>query len=483
MSISPGDKLLFFGFEFQQRIQRGIYFYAKALIAAAKQSGYSTGILTEARHYNNADTALIKIAKALEEPPHYNGSLLLRSIKYAALRWAGIAKFHEVKNKDLLLEEHFWFLRDVDYFLNIQGFYHTSFLSNVFGATPLPVPIDFSLSMDFSRSYGYAAAIAVSPMFVTRSHRKQVLIQTVHDVIPVKVPMHREDNRPEFFYARLRAIEKSADLILIMSEFTRHQFLELFPHAEDRCRVLYQPVPASPLELELSINPLMQRAVLKKYGLQTKKYLFYVGAMEARKNIHRLVDAYQVTQRELDIPLVLAGPMDEGYLHERGIRQHFDIYSPEKAERANMMLPIAAWGMSGRGSEKETVRFGQPKKKEYGIRYIGYITNIEKLCLIRNATAMVFPSLSEGFGIPVLEAQSLGCPVITSRAASIPEVCGTAAHYIDNAFRVEEIASALLEVTKDESLRRTLSEVGLKQSEKFSSTTFTSAFQSLLSAL
>jgi glycosyltransferase involved in cell wall biosynthesis len=480
MSIQPGSKLLFCGLEFQQKVQRGTYFYAKSLISAAKQSGYLIGLLSEARHSSDQSIALVEIAKTIQNPPAYLISKRQKLLKYLGFRFLSADKGIEIKNQELLVEEELWFLKDVDYFLNVPRIYDIALVANVFGITGLPV--DFRVSMDFAERHGYRATITASPMFATRIHRKHLLVQTVHDLIPVKMPMQQE--RHELFYARLKAIAQSADLILAMSEFTRRQFIEMFPHAESRTKVLYQPLPASPLELELSANPLVQAAVLKKYGLCSKKFFFYVGAVEPRKNIHRLIDAYQVTQNDLGMPLAIAGPLDGEYLDEKGIRQHFEVYSNSRDAHRNVSESAStSFARAGRMEGAERVRFGQQKKREQGIRYLGYITNVEKLCLIRNATALVFPTLTEGFGIPALEAQSLGCPVITSNVASLPEVCGSAAKYINDPFRVEEIASALIEVAKNEELREQLSAAGLKQAEKFSNTAFASEFHNFMSEL
>ena len=96
----------------------------------------------------------------------------------------------------------------------------------------------------------------------------------------------------------------------------------------------------------------------------------------------------------------------------------------------------------------------------------GYLSDAELAALYSNAWAFVFPSLYEGFGLPPLEAMHFGCPVICSRAASVPEVAGDAALYC-NAQDVDDIAACLRKVIEDEALRRSLTERGALQAEKF----------------
>jgi glycosyltransferase involved in cell wall biosynthesis len=97
----------------------------------------------------------------------------------------------------------------------------------------------------------------------------------------------------------------------------------------------------------------------------------------------------------------------------------------------------------------------------------GYVTDDMLIALIKNSIALVYPSKYEGFGLPPLEAMSLGCPIITSRQTSLPEICGAAAYYIDpdNEY---EFAKAIIELENNADLRNRLSELGLNQSKRYS---------------
>ena len=101
--------------------------------------------------------------------------------------------------------------------------------------------------------------------------------------------------------------------------------------------------------------------------------------------------------------------------------------------------------------------------------YLGYITDEEKKYLYKHADCFVFPSLYEGFGIPVQEAINYGCPVITSNVSSLPEVIGKAGITV-NPHDIDALASAMKILTTDEKVRSTLREEGYKQAKKLSNT-------------
>ncbi len=100
------------------------------------------------------------------------------------------------------------------------------------------------------------------------------------------------------------------------------------------------------------------------------------------------------------------------------------------------------------------------------VRFLGRVSDQELADLYRGAAAFLFPSLYEGFGIPPLEAMACGCPTIVARASSLPEVCGTATHYVDP-LSVEEIAAGIVRVTGDRAYAQHLQQAGLEQVKQF----------------
>jgi glycosyltransferase involved in cell wall biosynthesis len=101
------------------------------------------------------------------------------------------------------------------------------------------------------------------------------------------------------------------------------------------------------------------------------------------------------------------------------------------------------------------------------IHHFEYVSVPMLVTLIRGARAVLFPSLYEGFGLPVLEAMLLGTPVVTSRVSSLPEIAGDAALYV-NPYDIDDIARAIKTITAEEGLRRELAERGRAQAELFS---------------
>jgi glycosyltransferase involved in cell wall biosynthesis len=169
---------------------------------------------------------------------------------------------------------------------------------------------------------------------------------------------------------------------------------------------------------------------LKKYSLETKKYLLYVGAIQPRKNIQVLLEAFELEhKRHSDMKLVLAG---------------------EKAW---------LW--------KETIAMIENHPFREDIIVTGTIPFGELSALYASAKMFIFPSLYEGFGIPVLEAMAAGVPVICSGNSSLPEVGGDAALYFD-ALNVSELASHIESLWKDESLCTAMVRRGYENIKKFS---------------
>ena len=185
-------------------------------------------------------------------------------------------------------------------------------------------------------------------------------------------------------------------------------------------------VPCAP-SIGTDIVPLQKLA--ERYGITTP-YLLYVGTIEPRKNLVRLIRAFERLKREAGIrhQLVLAG--GSGWNNE-------EIY------RTAAESPYAR-----------------------DILFTGFVSAAEKNALYKNAAAFVFPTLYEGFGIPPLEAMHFGCPVVTSNAASLPEVVGNAAHLVDPLSEIS-IAEGIFQLLSDKSYCAALTANGYVQEKKY----------------
>ena len=221
-----------------------------------------------------------------------------------------------------------------------------------------------------------------------------------------------------FFKRRM----KYAAHVITISDFVRSEICDDL-HL-DREKVT--AIPLAPAPFFFPRDRVKARGVIKELGLP-KEFLLFVGTLEPRKNLSLLVKALPVCEH--DVPIVLAG---------------WDGWGDD------------AW-----------LKAAETQGLRNRIFTTGYVDEETLACLYSSALALVFPSLYEGFGLPVLEAMACGCPVICSNAASLPEVAGEAALLIDP-FRVEDLAAAVDKVVGDPALREDLIRKGLLRSAQFS---------------
>jgi glycosyltransferase involved in cell wall biosynthesis len=167
---------------------------------------------------------------------------------------------------------------------------------------------------------------------------------------------------------------------------------------------------------------------LGKYPSLPEKFILSVGSLEPRKNLSGLLQAFgQMKSRwGKEFKLVLAG--------------------------------LQGW-------ENKTI-WEQIQQLGDDVLYLGYVPITELGKLYNLASLFVYPSFYEGFGLPPLEAMACGCPVVVSNAASLPEVCGEAAHYV-NPYEVESIAAGIEKVLRDDAYRKDLIGKGLARTEQF----------------
>ena len=239
---------------------------------------------------------------------------------------------------------------------------------------------------------------------------------------------------------------KRADKIIAVSKNTKKDIEKIFKIPREKIEVIYEGVefrdfPQKSEEVCGIENKICEVDLRVKYGLKDK-YILFLGTIEPRKNIISLVKAfYELAKDSEDFKqkyqLAIAGA--KGWKYE-------DVF----AEIKRSILKL---------DKKETA-------KEI-IKYLGYVPAKDKFSLMKHAACFIFPSLYEGFGLPVLEALSLGVPTITSLVSSLPEVAGEAAILI-NPNKVSEIKSALRKVLEDEDLRKKFSRAGIVQAKKFS---------------
>ncbi|MDA1235488.1 MAG: glycosyltransferase family 1 protein [Acidobacteria bacterium] len=249
--------------------------------------------------------------------------------------------------------------------------------------------------------------------------RFQRAVSTFHDLFVMTSEYSTPDYRARFSGLAKQAVERS-DRIAAVSAFTADQTAELLGFPRERIVVVPHGVDHMP---QFSADQLTK--FRQERGLQ-RPFLLNVGSLQERKNIRRLVEAFERVSNEL--LLVLAGS-------------------------------------AGYGGDEIAAHIAASPARDR-IILLGYVDDAAKAKLYRSAHALAFPSLDEGFGIPILEAMSAGLPVLTSSCSAMPEVAGDAAVLVE-ANDAEAIADGLRRIVEDQALRQLLRERGLARAAEF----------------
>jgi glycosyltransferase involved in cell wall biosynthesis len=262
------------------------------------------------------------------------------------------------------------------------------------------------------------------PDFVARPVRRGKVIVTIHDLSFARLPQTVEPKNRAYLARNVPTSLARADAVIAVSEFTRREIEELFPVARGKVHVVHHGVrpaleapPGDAPDAELP--PLPERFVLA------------VGTLEPRKNLGVLLDAIHLIRSDVplrDVGLVVVG--GRGWLSDE------------------LELRLAAEQMNRR------------------VTRLGYVSDATLSALYRRAAVLAFPTLYEGFGLPVLEAMACGLPVVCTNVASLPEVAGDAALLVDELLP-ESLADALRRVLTDEALAADLSRRGRERAATF----------------
>ncbi|MGB7630065.1 MAG: glycosyltransferase family 1 protein [Candidatus Deferrimicrobium sp.] len=263
-------------------------------------------------------------------------------------------------------------------------------------------------------------------LFPEGCYRKAVV--TVHDLMFMKDETFFPDPRgAKRFRAQTADAVSRADAVVAVSEFTREDLIERFGLSPDRVRVIHNGVGEEfqPLGDRNAVDRMKAR-----YGIHGS-YILFVGYMEPKKNLPRLLRAFDKVRDRLPEPhaLVLAGP--------------------------------------GGPSSKEVKRTATELSLGKALVLTGHVPPEELPLLYSGASLFVFPSLCEGFGLPPLEAMACGTPVVASNSTSLPEVVGSAGVLVDP-LDTEDIARGMFEVLADKDLKAALVKRGIERSREFS---------------
>ena len=254
--------------------------------------------------------------------------------------------------------------------------------------------------------------------------KKTPSVVTIHD-LSFKIFPQFFDRKTQVWHKAIKPEQtlKLAQTVITPSESTRNDAINLFDLDPEKIQVIPHGVNHELFKPKM----LPQDHGIKSQYRLPENYILFMGTIEPRKNLHALLDA---------------------------------ISKNSKLKTQNSQLVIA--GNPGWRSQDILDRF----KQMPNVHYLGYVPSEHRPTLYRNAQAFVFPSIYEGFGLPVLEAMACGTPVITSHASSLPEITNNAAIMI-NPYNSNDIAAALDELARSDNLRQNLVQASLEQASHF----------------
>jgi len=227
-----------------------------------------------------------------------------------------------------------------------------------------------------------------------------------------------------YFRAMFYGAKYFSKKIVTVSNFSKKELIKLYKIQPNKIAVIYEGVPELPKVDDKSLQD-----TLNKFNIN-RPYFLYIGNWRPRKNLPGLIGAFKLfKEKGSDYLLVIGGRKDKRFL---------DL---EKEIKNNQL--------------------------EGKVILTDTLSQEEVAALYKGAKALTFPSFYEGFGLPVLEAQSLGIPVLTSNTSALPEVAGDSVLYV-NPYEVEEIAKGMEKIALDEKLRENLIQKGYENIKRFS---------------
>lgn len=258
----------------------------------------------------------------------------------------------------------------------------------------------------------------------------------VHDLIPRLFPKYQGNWRKRWYWQATERGIRSADHIVAVSEATRNDVVE-FGIVGDDITVAY-PDTAPLFRKTVALEE--ENRVMATYGL-VPGYIYHGGGLEVRKNTGGLLQAYKL--------LV------------------------EQEKKGMLSVPLPPLVISGKIFSEDNPlatpvrRLVQELSLGERVRLLDFVPEQDLPSLYKNAVFFAYPSLYEGFGLPVLEALRMDTPVLVSDNSSLPEVAGDAALYIDP-HMIESIASGMERLLNDIDLRKKLSDAAKQEKERFS---------------
>lgn len=247
-------------------------------------------------------------------------------------------------------------------------------------------------------------------------------VTTIHDLVVYKYPQTLPCRTILNHRRKLEWVKKESALIITDSQSTKQDIIDILKIPERKIKVIYPGCA-----LRYNVNQKQATSNIREMYKIKEDYILSVGTREPRKNLQRLIQAFVLLKNELP----------------------------------NLSLVIV--GKYGWGKDIDNFKF-KSSSWQTNIKLLGYVPKEELFSLYSGAECFVYPSLYEGFGLPILEAMASGCPVVTSNVSSMPEVAGKAAVLV-NPESIEDISSGIKRALNE---REELIKKGKQRAKNFS---------------
>lgn len=302
--------------------------------------------------------------------------------------------------------------------MNSCCWFHNVFYKLLWPFVHLPYHCFFGNNREITQFFNFVVPPGVRGKCVT----------VIHDMAYMAYPETVNKKTQNWLRLTMKGSCRRADAVVTVSEFSKREIIRYLGVSPEKITVVYNGVDLGFYRPDYGEDQV--ELAKKKYHI-AGEYFLYLGTLEPRKNVERIIEAYALLKEEGNVQLpflVIAG--GKGWLYET-------IF--ERVKELDL---------------------------ENQIIFTGYVAERDVPLLMNGARAFLFPSLYEGFGIPPIEAMACGTAVITSNAASLPEVVGEAAIKVDP-YRIDELAVAMGQIASDDELRERLRKTGLEHVQKY----------------
>lgn len=264
--------------------------------------------------------------------------------------------------------------------------------------------------------YKKADLLFAPSFFEAKMSLKIPQVVTIHDMATFLLPDQRGPKVSQAHNQRVEKVCAKASRLIAISENTKNDLIKILKTEKEKIQVIYPGKTVFPEGGKLP------------EGIKAKKYILFVGTIEPRKNLINLLKAYSLL--------------------------------PEALKNEYLLVIV---GGKGWNNETELSEIGQTK----GVKWLGFVSDMDLGEIYRQATIFAYPSLYEGFGLPIIEAQQFGVPVLTSNISSLPEAVGDGGLQVDP-HDTKAISRGLQRLLEDKELREDLSQKAEIHAQNFS---------------